>query len=85
MKKFFRSMLTSSGEISLGSVCIFVMVVAYTVIMVCAFFMGKKLPVSGYEFASIVGAIYGIKKGSTVASEYYAGKTGGKIDASTSD
>jgi hypothetical protein len=87
MKKFMRSMLSPQGEISLGSTCIFIMVMAYTVIMVCAFFMQKKLPLTGLEFASIIAAVYGIKKAGTVAEGYYQSKVagGGKNVAGISD
>lgn len=85
MSKFFKSMLTTSGEISLGSFCMFIMVVVYTTIMICAFFMERNLPVTGYEFASIIGAIYGLKKIPTVVSEYYSERRGKPIDASIRD
>lgn len=79
-------MLTTSGEISIGSFSMFVMVVAYTIMMLCGFFMQRSIPVTGFEFASIIGAIYGMKKIPTVMSDYYTTKNGGKVvDSSIRD
>lgn len=81
---FLKSMLTPTGAISLGSVCIFIMVVVYTGLMIAAFVLKRTLPVTGFEFASIVAAIYGIKQGASVAQTYYSQK--GKVpDASIAD
>ena len=84
MSAFFRSLLTPTGELSLGSVCIFVMVMVYSGLMIAAFVMKRTLPVSGADFALIIAAIYGIKQGSHVAQSYYNQK-GAVPDASIRD
>ncbi len=84
MRTFFKSLLTPTGELSLGSVCIFFMVVIYSGLMIAAFVLKRTLPVTGFEFASIVAAIYGIKQGSYVAQTYYNQK-GAVPDASIRD
>ena len=70
MKKLFFKMISASNDVSSGRVCILLLVLAFCMIMIVGFFTGKKLPVTGYELASIVGAIYGINKAATVATEY---------------
>ncbi len=63
MKKFFLSLLTENSEnISVGSTCILILIIAYVVMFLCAFFLNKKVPVTGYELGSIVGALYAMKK-----------------------
>lgn len=63
IKEFFKSLFTeNNNNVSVGSVCIFLLILAYITIFSCAFFMDKKVPVTGYEVGSIVGALYAIKK-----------------------
>lgn len=64
MKKLLLNLLTEKeNNVSVGSLCMLILVIFYTLIFTCAFFMGKTiLPVTGYEISSIVGVLYGIKK-----------------------
>jgi hypothetical protein len=63
MKAWVKSLLTENeGNISVGSVCIFSLMIVYIIIFVLAFILNKKIPVSGYEIGSIIGALYAIKK-----------------------
>ncbi len=76
MKNFFKSLLTENKEhISVGSFCIFSMSMIYSVLLVFAFIFDKKLPLDGYEFATIVGALYGVKKFSQVLNGKKKGKS----------
>lgn len=64
MKKFLLNLLTEKeNNVSIGSMCMLLLVIAYIIVFTCGFFMNKTtLPVTGYEISSIVGVLYGIKK-----------------------
>lgn len=77
MKQFFLSLLSPTGDISLGSVCTFLLIFVYICLLVFAFFMEKKLPITPIEFTGMVGVIYGIKKAGTTIENYYQYKNKG--------
>jgi len=64
VKKFLLNLLIEKeNNISVGSLCMLLLVLSYILVFTCGFFMGKTvLPVTGYEISSIVGVLYGIKK-----------------------
>ncbi len=63
MKNFFKPLLIESKDnISVGSFCIFNISTIYTILLIFSFILDKKMPIDGYEFATIVGALYGVKK-----------------------
>lgn len=60
---FLRSMFTEGEDnISVGSVCVFLVLVVYAVCIGYAQYTGKPVVVSPGEMAALAGAIYALKK-----------------------
>jgi hypothetical protein len=60
---FFRSMFIEGDyNVSVGSVCVFVFLMAYTLCVMYAQYMGKPPVISAGEAAVLAGAIYALKK-----------------------
>lgn len=62
-KSIWKSLFTEGdGEISVGSVCVFMIISAYTLCLIYATYKAVTLPASPTEIATMSGSIYALKK-----------------------
>lgn len=63
MRAFLRQLFTEGADNpSVGSVCVFVVLMVYAACMCYAQYTGKGIVISAVEAGALAGVIYGLKK-----------------------